>query len=99
MPAELLSYYYTNPDTKVKLQFQIILQCAPLLKGIKVSNIMTMATSSCGILDRITGGNGNHIPDPVLQQGTQSGAFLQKAGTHGTSEKGAGTSLLKRIWI
>ena len=51
------------------------------------------------ILDRITGGNGNHIPDPVVQQGTQPGAFLQKAGTYGTSEKGAGTSLLKRIWI
>ena len=98
MPAELLSYYYTNPDTKVKLQFQIILQCAPLLKGIKVSNIMTMATSSCGYLTELLA-DGNHIPDPVLQQGTQPGAFLQKAGTYGTSEKGAGTSLLKRIWI
>lgn len=58
MPAELLSYYYTNPDTKVKLQFQIILQCAPLLKGIKVSNIMTMATSSCGYLTELLAGTG-----------------------------------------
>ena len=58
MPAEVLSYYYTNPDTKVKLQFQIILQCAPLLKGIKVSNIMTMATSSCGYLKELLAGTG-----------------------------------------
>ena len=38
MPTEVLSYYLKNEDRKVRLGFQVILQCAPFLKGLKVSD-------------------------------------------------------------
>lgn len=37
MPAEVLSYFLKHKDIKVKLRFQIVFQCAPLLKGMRVS--------------------------------------------------------------
>ena len=37
MPAEVLSYFLKHEDIRLKLRFQIVLQCAPFLKGKKVS--------------------------------------------------------------
>lgn len=42
MPTEVLSYYLKNKDRKVRLGFQVILQCAPFLKGLKVSGLISM---------------------------------------------------------
>ncbi|HAX51755.1 DUF3793 family protein [Muricomes intestini] len=42
MPAEVLSYFLKHVNIKLKLRFQIVLQCAPLLKGLKVSCGITM---------------------------------------------------------
>ena len=42
MPTEVLSYYLKNEDRKVRLGFQVILQCAPFLKGLKVSGLISM---------------------------------------------------------
>lgn len=42
MPTEVLSYYLKNEDRKVRLGFQVVLQCAPFLKGLKVSGLISM---------------------------------------------------------
>ena len=42
MPTEVLSYYLKNEDRKVRLGFQVILQCAPFLKGLKVSGLISI---------------------------------------------------------
>lgn len=42
MPTEVLSYYLKNEDRKVRLGFQVVLQCAPFLKGLKVSGLISI---------------------------------------------------------
>ena len=42
MPKEVLSYYLKNRNQRIRLGFQIALQCAPFLKGLKVSCVITM---------------------------------------------------------
>ncbi len=42
MPAEVLSYFLKHEDIRLKLKFQLVLQCAPFLKGLKVSCGITM---------------------------------------------------------
>lgn len=42
MPKEILSYYLKNRNQRLRLGFQIALQCAPFLKGLKVSCVITM---------------------------------------------------------
>ena len=42
MPAEVLFYFLKNTDQTLRLKFQIILQCAPFLKGLKVSCVISM---------------------------------------------------------
>ena len=37
MPAEVLTYFLKNSDRRIRLMFQVVLQCAPFLKGLKVS--------------------------------------------------------------
>ncbi|PWJ50995.1 DUF3793 family protein [Faecalicatena contorta] len=42
MPLEVLSYFLKHRDIGLKLRFQIVFQCAPFLKGLKVSCGITM---------------------------------------------------------
>lgn len=42
MPAEVLSYFLKNSDRRVRLGFQVVLQCAPFLKRLKVSCVITV---------------------------------------------------------
>lgn len=42
MPAELLSYFLKNRDQRLRLAFQVVLQCAPFLKGLKVSCVISL---------------------------------------------------------
>lgn len=55
MPVEVVSYMLASKDMIKRLQFQIILQCAPFLKGIRVSCITNVEQSVCkelkGILE------------------------------------------------
>lgn len=53
MPAEILSYFLKNNDRRVRLGFQIVLQCAPFLKGLKVSCVITVDASLCSGLDEL----------------------------------------------
>ncbi len=42
MSAEVLSYFLKNNDQRLRLGFQIVLQCAPFLKGLKVSCVISV---------------------------------------------------------
>ena len=42
MPAEVLSYFLKNRDWRLRLAFQVVLQCAPLLKRLKVSCVISL---------------------------------------------------------
>ena len=56
MPTEVLSYYLKNKDRKVRLGFQVILQCAPFLKGLKVSGLISMENGSYSELEAMFSG-------------------------------------------
>lgn len=58
MPAEVLSYFLKHEDIRLKLRFQIVLQCAPFLKGKKVSCGITMEDSLFCELQYIFAGTG-----------------------------------------
>lgn len=53
MPKEVLSYYLKNRNRRVRLGFQIALQCAPFLKGLKVSCVISMDEELYGTLAEI----------------------------------------------
>jgi hypothetical protein len=53
MPAEVLSYFLKHEDIRLKLKFQLVLQCAPFLKGLKVSCGITMEQKLYGELSCI----------------------------------------------
>lgn len=40
--ADVVTYLFANTDRKKKLQFQIIFQCAPLLKGMKKASLVAV---------------------------------------------------------
>ena len=42
MPSEVLNYFLKNSNWKVRLGFQLALQCAPFLKGLKVSCVISV---------------------------------------------------------
>lgn len=45
MPSEVLTYFLKNNDWKVRLGFQVALQCAPFLKGLKVACVISLNES------------------------------------------------------
>ena len=42
MPVELVCDMYSKGNLKRRLQFQLVSQCAPFLKGIKVASILNI---------------------------------------------------------
>lgn len=53
MSTEVLSYFLKNSDQKLRLGFQIVLQCAPFLKGLKISCVITVDAELYGGLSEI----------------------------------------------
>ena len=51
MPYEVVIYMLSCVDLRKRLQFQIIFQCAPFLKGLKVACIMNLRGAACEELD------------------------------------------------
>ena len=75
MSSETLSYFLKNEDIKLKARFQVALQCAPFLKGLKISSVITMEQKMCEELSEIFRGDRGRISNPVLQ-GRQMSCFL-----------------------
>lgn len=53
MPAEVLSYFLKNSDLRLRLAFQVVLQCAPFLKGLKVSCVISVDAALYGVLEEL----------------------------------------------
>ncbi len=53
MPAEILSYFLKNSNLQLKTRFQVALQCAPFLKGLKVSCVISIDREMYGELEEI----------------------------------------------
>lgn len=53
MSLELVREMLSKRDLKRKLQFQLISQCAPFLKGIKVSSILNIEEDGRGLLSEL----------------------------------------------
>ncbi len=45
MPAEVISYFLNHQNSLIRLHFQVVLQCAPLLKGLKASSLLSLEES------------------------------------------------------
>lgn len=58
MPVEVVSYMLSNENIQKRLQFQIVLQCAPFLKGIKISSITNVDKKDCKELRAVLKGTG-----------------------------------------
>ena len=58
MPIEVVSYLLSDGDEVRRIQSQLVLQCAPFLKGIKLATITNMAPDACEMLERILEGSG-----------------------------------------
>lgn len=53
MPVEVMSFLMSSKDYMKRLQCQLVLQCAPFLKGIKVACIMNLEKSCTRNLDEV----------------------------------------------
>ena len=53
MSTETLSYFLKNSDQRLRLGFQIVLQCAPFLKGLKVSCVISVDAELYGRLSEL----------------------------------------------
>lgn len=67
MPVEVISYMFSCGDFRKRLQFQIIFQCAPFLKGFKVACIMNLEAGAYKELEWIF--SGTEIKYYVLMSG------------------------------
>lgn len=56
MQVEVISYMLSNEDMRRRLQFRMILQGAPFLKGIKVACVMNLEASQCAELEEVLEG-------------------------------------------
>lgn len=74
MPAELLLNYMRQNSQWRQLQFQVVFQCAPVLKGVKASNIITLPKGMWQTLkDELRGTSLNWI---VLTSGRRKDVIL-----------------------
>lgn len=56
MPAEVTAYFLKHQDLRLRLEFQIVCQCAPFLKGMKASSLIAMEEGLClGIKEFLEG--------------------------------------------
>lgn len=56
MPGEVISYFFHHQNLRLRLGFQVVLQCAPFLKGLKVSGLISLEDTLCGGLPGLIGG-------------------------------------------
>lgn len=57
MSADVILNYLGQCDTERKVEFHIVCQCAPVLKGIKISNIVTIAAGAWKTIKRTLAGS------------------------------------------
>ena len=56
MPVEVISYLLSEGDREQRLRSQLVLQCAPFLKGIKAAAIINLSSRAGEMLGRVLAG-------------------------------------------
>lgn len=55
MPAEVIAYFFHHQNLRLRLHFQVVLQCAPFLKGLKASSMISLGENLCADLPGMFG--------------------------------------------
>ena len=55
MRTEAISYFLHHQDLQLRLRFQVVLQCAPFLKGLKASCMISLGEDLCAGLPMMFG--------------------------------------------
>ena len=71
MPVEVVSYMLSSLDPKKCLQFQIVLWCAPFLKGMKTASAVNIKEQYCPELEVIMADNGISFRSLVLEKAAE----------------------------
>ena len=50
MPAEVAAYFLKHQNLRLRLEFQIVLQCAPFLKGLRAASLIAIEERLCAEL-------------------------------------------------
>lgn len=58
MPVEVVSYMLSSQNILKRLQFMLILQCAPFFKGLKIACITNIEKNTCRELNAVLAGTG-----------------------------------------
>lgn len=58
MPVEVISYLLSERDREQRLRSQLVLQCAPFLKGIKAAAITNLPSQAEELLEKVLAGTG-----------------------------------------
>ena len=56
MPTEVMTYYMNHQDMYLRLGFQMVMQCAPFLKGMKAASLILVREELCGAFETLLGG-------------------------------------------
>lgn len=57
MSIEVMLSFLSNCSLEEKLEFKVVTQCAPVLKGVKASNIITVKPGTCHIVSQYLKGS------------------------------------------
>ena len=57
MSIEVMLAFLSTCSLEEKLGFKVVAQCAPVLKGVKVSNLIAVKPGTCGLIKRYLGGS------------------------------------------
>lgn len=57
MSIEVMLAFLSTCSLEEKLGFKVVAQCAPVLKGVKVSNLITVKPGICGLIKQYLGGS------------------------------------------
>lgn len=58
MPAEVIAYFFHHQNLRLRLHFQVVLQCAPFLKGLKASSLISLGENLYAGLPEMFGNMG-----------------------------------------
>ena len=88
MSKEVVSYMLSGMDNMKSLQVQLILQCAPFLKGIKVSCILNISKENEEELLEVLKGTGIRFKVLTRNSGEISGVLISEKIIFRISETG-----------
>ena len=78
MPVEVISFLLDSEDERKRLEFQMVLQCAPLLKGIKVACIINIDRRHVGELNDILKGTDIEYMILMVREGKCLSVFYRR---------------------